>query len=304
MEASLPALRAFLAVAREQHFGHAADALHVSAPALSQLVKRLEANMGFALFERTTHVVALSPAGKELLPFAAKVVAAADELERWRRERRTRERSILSLAFTVNGAGPLMHRLLRATREEQPDVVLKPRQIDWRDLPDVITSGACDVGIARGPREFPGLVVTPILDEPWIVAVPSEHHFAARTSVTLQEVREEPIVRPDVGHLIGPRPIWLGGPHPDGFGPPMGGHAETLEEALDLVQLNDGLLITGESVGSLFPREGITYVRLTGLEPGQIVLLHRKDNHDPRVDAFLRIAIRVAVGLTQEEEPG
>lgn len=299
MDASVPALRAFLAVSREKHFGRAAESLHMSGPALSQLVKRLEASMGFPLFERTTRTVNLTRAGEELVPFATKVVSAAEEMEQWRRARRTRERSVLRLAFTVNGAGPLMHRILRSAREEQPDVALQPRQINWTEVPAIITNGTCDVGIARAPREFPGLVVTPILDEPWVVAVPSDHPFAARTSVSVDEVRQERVVRPDVGSFTGPRPLWLGGPDASGYEPPLGGHAATLEEALDLVQLNEGLLITGESVRDLFPREGVVYVRLSGLEPGQIVLLHRKDNHDPRVDAFLRLAIRAAVSPTE-----
>ncbi len=290
----MPALRGFLAVAREKHFGRAAEALQISGPALSQVVKRLEASTGFTLFERTTRSVELTRAGEEMLPLAAKVVSAADELEQWRRTRRTRERSTLNLAFTVNGPGALMYRLLRAQREEQPDVVVNAHEVEWRDLPAVVTSGACDVAIARGPREWPGLVATAIADEPWIVAVPSDHPFATRTQVPLAEVREERIIRPDVGPFSGSRPIWLGGPHPDGFEPPNGGFAETLEEALERVQLDEGVLITGESVGKLFPREGVTYVRLIGLDPGQILLLHRRGNPDPRVDTFLRIAIRAA----------
>lgn len=294
MEPSVPALRAFIAVAREKHFARAADALHMSGPALSQLVKRLENNIGFELFERSTRTVALTEAGEQLLPMAARVVAAADELETWRRSWRTRERSALRLAFTVNGAGPLMHRILRAARDELPETAVQPRQVEWRDLPGAVLSGSCDVAIARGPRDFDGVEVVPILDEPFIVAVPSEHPFADRESVDMAEVREEPLVRPDIGPGAGPRPVWLGGPHPDGHTPPSGPLAATLEEALDFVQMGEGLLVTGSSVGRLFPREGVAYVSLTGLAPGQIVLLHRPGVPEPRVDAFLRVAVRAA----------
>lgn len=63
------------------------------------------------------------------------------------------------------------------------------------------------------------------MGEPWIVAMPTQHPLAGRESVSLEDIRREPLVRPDIGPLDGPRPVWLAGPFPDGFEPRIGGPA-------------------------------------------------------------------------------
>src|SRR5205823_4883684 len=73
-------LAAFLAVADELHFGRAADRIGIVQPAVSQLVRRLERELGIVLFERSSHHVVLTAAGTELLPIARQALAARDEL--------------------------------------------------------------------------------------------------------------------------------------------------------------------------------------------------------------------------------
>src|SRR5947209_18258984 len=72
-------LAAFVAVADELHFGRAAERIGVVQPAVSQLVRRLERELGIVLFERSSHHVALTAAGTELLPAARRALAASDE---------------------------------------------------------------------------------------------------------------------------------------------------------------------------------------------------------------------------------
>jgi len=73
-------LAAFVAVADELHFGRAAEHLGVVQPAVSQLVRRLERELGVVLFERSSHRVVLTGAGAELLPAARRALSARDEL--------------------------------------------------------------------------------------------------------------------------------------------------------------------------------------------------------------------------------
>ena len=294
MDVSTAALRAFLTLAEQKHFGRAAEQLHVTSPALSQMIRRLETELGFPLFTRTTRSVTLTEAGEGLTPYASQVVEAVLNLERWRRTRVHHERFTLQFGFTVNGAGALMSAILTRARSDLPEVKLTTRQVHWPDLHRVIQDGTVDIAIFRGPRDFPGLSVTPVFEEDWVVAVPTGHPLAELSQVDLRQVRGERIIRPDIGPLAGPRPMWLGGEQPDGYMPPAGPYAQSLEEALDHVEMGEGFLITGESVPALYPRTGVVYVPATGLPPGYIGLVSRRDRHNPLVTAFERLVIEVA----------
>ena len=73
-------LRYFIALAESRHFGQAATRTFVSQPTLSGQIRKLEAELGVALFERTTKAVALTPLGEALLPLARRTVEEADAL--------------------------------------------------------------------------------------------------------------------------------------------------------------------------------------------------------------------------------
>jgi DNA-binding transcriptional LysR family regulator len=91
VEPSLVALRAFLAVAEELHFGRAAEGLYTSVPTVSAHIKRLEQQLGFPVLQRSSRRVELTAQGKELVELARHVVAASDELSTWRNRIRRQE---------------------------------------------------------------------------------------------------------------------------------------------------------------------------------------------------------------------
>jgi len=293
MDPSPHALRAFLAMARLQHFTRAAEELHVSGPALSQLIRRLERDLGLALFVRNTRSVTLTSAGQDLVPYADRVARSLDDLERWRRSVLTASRHAVRFGFTVNGAGDLMTEILRAARKRMADVDVVPSQVDWADLPGCVLAGRQDLAIARGPRHFPDARFQPIRSEPWVAVMPSDHPLAGRPSITFRDVQRIPFVLPELGPSE-ERPPWLGGRDQHGTKPPDGPSASSLEEALDHVLLGDGVFLIGRSAAQLYPRPGITYVPVTDLEPGFIGLVLDPTRNDPLIDAFVELIGSVA----------
>ena len=126
----LRALRSFLAVAEELHFGRAAERVGVSQPSLSQHIARLEAELGTALFQRTSRRVRLTPAGAALVPGARRALI---EVQRGARAARdaaggsTGELVIGALGSALNGMLPALVRVFTA---QAPDVAIDNRQLD------------------------------------------------------------------------------------------------------------------------------------------------------------------------------
>lgn len=293
MDPSAHALRAFLTTARLRHFTRAAEELHVSGPALSQLIRRLERDLGLDLFVRNTRTVTLTAAGEGLVPYAERVARSLDDLERWRKSVLAASRRALRFGFTVNGAGDLMAEILRAARKILPEVEVIPGQVDWADLPGCVLSGRQDLAIARGPRHLPGARFRPVRSEPWVVVMPSDHPLAGDASIGFHDIQRIPFVLPQLGPSE-ERPPWLGGRDRHGTMPPTGPSASGLEEALDHVLVGDGVFLIGSSAARLYPRPGIAYVPVTDLEPGFIGLVLDPTRDDPLVNAFADLVEDVA----------
>ncbi len=118
-------LRAFAAVAEEGHLTRAAERLHVSQPALSGQIKALERDFEVRLFERTSAGMVLTAAGRELLPLARRVLAAADELKRASRQLQGEVAGTLRLGTVSNPAAIRLGDLLAAAVARHPRMELE-----------------------------------------------------------------------------------------------------------------------------------------------------------------------------------
>src|SRR6478609_1354652 len=172
----LRSLRQFVAVAEDLHFGRAAARLHMTQPPLTQAIQKLEAELGAALFERSSRSVALTAAGAALLPRAKALLADAEGLaplvQAAARGRSGRVR--LGFVSTV-GYGELP-RWLRSFREQEPDIRLSLREatldVQLRDF----ASGDIDAGfIIHAPGAQPaGFEVLSVASEALVLALSAE----------------------------------------------------------------------------------------------------------------------------------
>ncbi|MEU2282033.1 LysR family transcriptional regulator [Streptomyces sp. NPDC013178] len=202
-ELPLPQLHAFVVLADELHFGRAADRLGIAQPPLSQQIRRLEDKVGHALFTRAPGRVALTPAGRALLPAARRALTGlADGLAAARaagdgRTGRLRVGFAASLALTV------LPNLLRTHRDRFPGVHLDLREMTTAPQLTALREGAIDVGLLREPPpEDPDLTFTPILTEPFVVVLPATHPLAENTTVRLADLASTPFVL--LPHEAGP----------------------------------------------------------------------------------------------------
>ncbi len=182
----LRALRYFVAVADELHFGRAAERLHVAQPAVSQQIARLERELGVRLLDRSPRRVRLTAAGQRVLDAARGALAAAGQVRIAAQQGMTTVR-----IGTAAGMTARLERGIDALRERAPefDVVLVDLPVEARL--DALRQGELDLALIRGVRSVPGLEVLPTWSER-LFAVVSRHHPAAeQEAVGLAELADD-----------------------------------------------------------------------------------------------------------------
>ena len=189
-------LRPFVALADELHFGRAAERLHVTQPALSQQIARLERQLGVRLFDRTRTRVELTEAGAEVLEPARAAVAAAEAAVEVARAHAAGEAGELRLGLSP-GAHYVAQPLLAEFARRRPQVRVRARQDNSGALAEQVAAGRLELalGFCTEPRD--GVVCEWLRDEPVVVAAAADHPLAARDRVALAELADETIALVD-----------------------------------------------------------------------------------------------------------
>jgi LysR family hydrogen peroxide-inducible transcriptional activator len=199
---TLTELRYVVALAREKHFGRAAEACFVSQPTLSVAVKKLEDELGVALFERGKIEVAVTPVGERIVEQARRVL---DELEGVKRIAQQAQDPLagplrIGAIYTV---GPyLFPRLVPILHETAPQMPLVIEENYTARLRERLVAGELDAIIACLPFEEPGVVTLPLYDEPFMVMVPASHAWAKRKSIVTGNLATETVLLLGAGHCF------------------------------------------------------------------------------------------------------
>jgi DNA-binding transcriptional LysR family regulator len=181
----LRALRYFVTVAEERHFGRAAERLHVAQPAVSQQVARLERELGTRLLDRSPRRVALTEAGTRVLDAARDALAAAD---------RVAVAAGLDWGGTsvrIGTAAGLTARLERgidALQAQHPQFEVVLTDLPLAERLTALRRGELDLALARGPVFEAGLRALPAWEEPLHAVVPARHPLAWRDVIALAEL--------------------------------------------------------------------------------------------------------------------
>ncbi|WP_406419706.1 LysR family transcriptional regulator [Streptomyces sp. NBC_01614] len=182
-------LRYFVAVAEELNFSQAARRLHMAASPLSQRIKDLERELGHELFERTTHRVALTPAGTALLPMARDILERVNSIP-WRLSEAVRPQLDRLFIGMPAGVHPLLRERVRLLEEGCREVCeLKRWPGTSAGLAEAVHDGRLAMALARLPVSDPALEIIEVMREGLGAAVPADR-FAGRASVTLEELAD------------------------------------------------------------------------------------------------------------------
>ncbi|MEU6641952.1 LysR family transcriptional regulator [Saccharomonospora sp. NPDC046836] len=176
---SIRDLQYLVVLADELSFSRAADRLNISQPTLSQTVQRLEKRVGGRLIERTTRRSRLTRAGETLVEGARQVLADLVRLEEMTRDAAAGRTAGIRVGSVNPAMRRLMPRILRAVREDVPDVRVSLHPSSSHTQLRHLVDGQLDAGILRSHDAPAGLAVEPLMHEPLFAAVPREHPLAA-----------------------------------------------------------------------------------------------------------------------------
>ncbi len=187
-------LEHFLAVAEEGTFTRAAERVGRTQPAISQSIKKLEDELGMALFARDLHDVSLPEAGKALVEYARKRVRARDEALRMMGSLKHMSAGTLNIAAHESAAVYLLPAPLRHYLRRFPDIKVGIYRSRLADIPRQVVDREMHVGFVKDTPPFKELTCVPVhADEMVLVASPG-HRLAKRADVTIKDLESEPFV--------------------------------------------------------------------------------------------------------------
>lgn len=199
---TLTELRYIVAVAREGHFGRAAEACFVSQPMLSLGVKKLEDELGLTLFERARHEVLVTPSGRRIVEQAQRVLSEAQALSRMAKEATSPLAGPLRLGAIYTIGPYLLPGLLPIVKERAPAMTLIVEESFTAVLTERLKSGALDVALLSLPYDEPGILTEPVYEEPFVVLMPSAHPLAQQEAVSIQQLEHETVLLLGKGHCF------------------------------------------------------------------------------------------------------
>ncbi len=188
---TLTELRYIVAVARERHFGRAADACFVSQPTLSVAVRKLEEELNTQIFERTNTEVSMTSLGALIVDQAQRVLEEANSLKHLAMHGQDPLSGPLRLGAIYTIAPYLLPSLVRIARKRLPNVPLFLEENFTVRLLEILRQGALDCLVLAEPFASTGLNQIDLYDEPFLVAVPKGHPWEYRTSIPHRELKEQ-----------------------------------------------------------------------------------------------------------------
>jgi len=199
---TLTELRYIVAVARERHFGRAAEACFVSQPTLSVAVKKLEEELGLALFERGPGEVSITPPGQLIVEQAQRVLEEASRIKEIAAAGRDPLAGPLRLGAIYTIGPYLLPKLIPILRKNAPSMQLLIQENFTHRLAESLKNGEVDAILIALPFDEPGIVAEALYDEPFMVAVPKGHPWEGRKRVTSEELANESLLLLGEGHCF------------------------------------------------------------------------------------------------------
>ncbi|MWC29873.1 LysR family transcriptional regulator [Paenibacillus sp. MMS18-CY102] len=181
-------LQYFVEVARLEHVTEAARSLHVTQSSLSKTIQRLEEDLGVPLFDRIGRKLRLNHFGSRFLHRAERALFELEQGKQELSDLSSPEHGTLELAVSTASTLP---PILKAFRKKRPDIHFHVQMLAMQDMVTLLQRGEVDYCLSSPPVQGDGIVCQIVFNDPILIAVPAGHRLASRSSVSLEELRDE-----------------------------------------------------------------------------------------------------------------
>jgi len=289
-------IRHFVVLAETLNFRRAAQRLHMAQPPLTVSIRKLEAELGTKLFDRSTGGVALTPSGREVLAKARKLLFHGSQLQAIAHDVGQGTGGTLHVGFVGTTTYGMLQRLLPQFRAAYPAVALVLRESTSVAILDQLEDHTLDIGLVRTPLlRATTATVLPLENDQFVVALPRGHQLAERGSLRLAQLAAEPFVMYSATPAAGLHSAVMLACQSCGFIPRVAQEAVQVQTLLALVECGTGVALV-PSVMQRYSSDKLLYRPLEDLPPTSAVglaLAYVEDSLTPAASRFKEVALRV-----------
>lgn len=287
---TLTELRYIVMLARERHFGRAAEKCHVSQPTLSVALKKVEQRYGVILFERSASEVRPTPVGELLAAQAERVLEEAGRLREITEQGRDPLNGPLRVGVIYTIAPYLLPRLIPALHRRAPRMPLYLQENFTVNLLLELRRGELDVVVVAAPIDEPGIVSRAVYDEPFRVVLPPGHLLAEQEFVSREQIDGEQLLLLGQGNCFRDQVVQACPRIVQGGGENGGFEGGSLETVRHMVASGAGMSVAPASAAEAWRRDETLLVVRPFADPApsrRVVLAWRASfPRPPAIDAL------------------
>ena len=195
-------LKYVVAVAETHHFGKAAERCFVSQPTLSGQIRKLEDELGVAIFERTNRSVEITPVGESIIKHARDILEQVDVIEQLAQAHQDPLAGPLRIGAIPTLSPYLMPLILLPLKKQHPQMKLVLSEELTDILLERLRNHEIDAALLATPVDEPDLETIPLFDEPFWIAYPRKHGFYTREKITRADLDNENLLLLAEGHCL------------------------------------------------------------------------------------------------------
>ena len=292
---NLRQLRQFVPLAETGHFHRAAAMLHMAQPPLSVSIRKLEEEMGEALFERRSTGVFLTTVGEAMLADARLTLFHAEQCRQAVMDARQGQGGLLRMGIIGSATYALLPELIPSLRERFPKIELELTEATSSEILDGLVSRRFDVGFVRYPVLHPApFELLPMDRDDFVLAVSEHSPLAAHDAIALSDAARQPFIMYPQDKVPGLSTLALMRCQLSGFTPRVAQEAMQVQTIMSLVASGLGVGLVAGVARLVMPR-GVKCLALTDNPPGfhvGIALARLQGNTSRLVERFTEHALR------------